>query len=161
LDAIVVARPQPTPQSPQHLCLDLGYDNPTGTAAMANTVERAHVLIAKFSADDAQRAPTAVAALEHGFDDATAVLALPEPCRQRQRATNAVERLNEEVHRCKRVIRIFPNRESVMRLLGALLMEQDELWSTGKCYVDMTAYLQWRAAQSTPGVHEGGFHLTA
>ena len=30
LDAIVVARPQPTPEAPQHLCLDKGYDNPTG-----------------------------------------------------------------------------------------------------------------------------------
>ncbi len=30
LDAIVVARPAPTPERPQHLCLDRGYDNPTG-----------------------------------------------------------------------------------------------------------------------------------
>ena len=30
LDAIVVKRPQPTAQKPQHLCLDKGYDNPTG-----------------------------------------------------------------------------------------------------------------------------------
>jgi putative transposase len=35
LVAIVVARPQPTPERPQHLCLDLGYDNPTGAAAVA------------------------------------------------------------------------------------------------------------------------------
>jgi putative transposase len=34
LDAIVVPRPQPTPQRPQHLCLDLGYDNPTGAEAV-------------------------------------------------------------------------------------------------------------------------------
>jgi transposase-like protein len=34
-----------------------------------------------------------------------------------------MERLNEEVRRRERVIRIFPNRESLMRLLGALLME--------------------------------------
>ena len=36
LDAIVVERPQPTPWHPQHLCLDLGYDNPTGAAAVAS-----------------------------------------------------------------------------------------------------------------------------
>ncbi len=30
LEAIVVQRPQPTDQGPQHLCLDKGYDNPTG-----------------------------------------------------------------------------------------------------------------------------------
>lgn len=33
LDAIIVARPQPTPERPQHLCLDKAYDNPTGEAA--------------------------------------------------------------------------------------------------------------------------------
>ena len=35
LDAIVVERPQPTAEEPQHLCLDKGYDNPTGEAACA------------------------------------------------------------------------------------------------------------------------------
>src|SRR5262245_52085036 len=36
LDAIVVERPEPTPQSPQHLCLDKGYDNPSGREATAD-----------------------------------------------------------------------------------------------------------------------------
>src|SRR5579859_2826155 len=63
--------------------------------------------------------------------------------------TNGVERLNEEIRRRERVIRIFPNRESVLRLVGALLMEQDEVWTTGKRYFDMTAYWQWREHQST------------
>jgi putative transposase len=36
LEAVVVARPQPTRERPQHLCLDLGYDNPTGAAAVAS-----------------------------------------------------------------------------------------------------------------------------
>jgi len=35
LDAIVVERPQPTAETPQHLCLDKGYDNPTGHDAVA------------------------------------------------------------------------------------------------------------------------------
>jgi putative transposase len=35
LDAIVVERPQPSTTAPQHLCLDKGYDNPTGRAAVA------------------------------------------------------------------------------------------------------------------------------
>jgi putative transposase len=95
----------------------------------APDTETARVLLAKFSADYAPRAPAAVATLERGFDDATAILALPAPYRQRLRTTNAVERLNEEVRRRERVIRIFPNRESVVRLLGALLMEQDEAWT--------------------------------
>ena len=109
----------------------------------------ARTLLARFVADYQTTAPAAVATLERGFDDATAVLALPAPYRVRLRTTNGVERLNEEIRRRERVIRIFPNRESVVRLLGALLMEQDEVWTTGKRYFDMTAYWQWRASRLT------------
>ncbi len=106
----------------------------------------ARTLLASFVADYQAKAPAAVATLERGFDDATAVLALPAPYRVRLRTTNGVERLNEEIRRRERVIRIFPNRDSVVRLVGALLMEQDEVWTTGKRYFDMTAYWQWRAS---------------
>jgi len=82
--------------------------------------------------------------LEAGFEDVTAVLSLPERYRKRLRTTNGMERLNEEMRRRERVIRIFPNRASAGRLLGAL---HDECWSTGKVYLDMTEYWQWREAQ--------------
>jgi transposase-like protein len=94
----------------------------------APDLETARTLLAKVVADYESLAPTAVATLERGFDDATAVLALPRPYRKRLRTTNAQERLNEEIRRRERVIRIFPARASVVRLVGALLMEQDE-WS--------------------------------
>jgi putative transposase len=55
-----------------------------------------------------------------------------------------VERLNEEILRRERVIRIFPNWESALRLLGALLMEHDEAWTTGHRSFDLHAYWQWR-----------------
>jgi transposase-like protein len=119
----------------------------------------ARTLLAQVVADYERAAPTAIATLERGFDDATAVLALPRPYRKRLRTVNGQERLNEEVRRRERVIRIFPNRQSGIRLLGALLMEQDEVWSTGKRYFDMTAYWQWRTAQATqsaPAAAEGG-----
>ncbi len=57
------------------------------------------------------KAEKAMEVLEKGFDDATAVLALPAKYRKRLRTTNPLERLNEEVRRRERVIRIFPNRE--------------------------------------------------
>ena len=104
----------------------------------------ARTLLASFVHDYQTSAPAAGATLERGFDDATAVLALPAPYRKRLRTTNGVERLNEEIRRRERVIRIFPNRASVLRLVGALLMEQDEAWTTGKRSFDMTAYWQWR-----------------
>jgi putative transposase len=119
----------------------------------------ARMLLAQVVIEYEQQAPTAIATLERGFDDATAVLALPRLYRKRLRTTNGQERLNEEVRRRERVIRIFPNRQSSLRLLGALLMEQDEAWSTGKRYLDMAAYWQWRATQGTqsaPSAPEGG-----
>jgi putative transposase len=127
----------------------------------APDMETARLLLARFVADYAESAPAAVATLERGFDDATAILALPVAYRIRLRTTNGVERLNEEIRRRERVIRIFPNRESAMRLLGALLMEQDEQWSTGKRYFDMTAYWQGRDAPAAQHVREGGSGTTA
>jgi len=71
------------------------------------------------------KAPKAMAVLEAGFEEETKDLLLPEKYRKRLRTTNALERLNEEILLRKRVIRIFPNRESALRLIGALLMEID------------------------------------
>ncbi|MFY9401486.1 MAG: IS256 family transposase [Limnochordia bacterium] len=93
-------------------------------------------IIAKYEA----RAPKATNLLDEAFDDITAVLALPLRYRKRLRTTNGVERLNEEIRRRERVIRIFPNEPSVIRLMGALLMEQDEKWQTGRKYFDMELY---------------------
>jgi putative transposase len=92
----------------------------------------------------ADRAPRSVCCLEEGLEDAIAVLSLPERYRKRLRSTNSVERLNEEIRRRERVIRIFPNRASATRLLGALLMEFDESFTTGKVYLDTTEFNTWR-----------------
>jgi transposase-like protein len=96
----------------------------------------------------APKASKAMKVLKEGFDDATAILSLPEYYRRRLRTTNNVERMNEEIRRRERVIRIFPNSASVERLIGALLMEIDEKWSSGRKYLDMTEYLQKREAEA-------------
>lgn len=58
-------------------------------------------------------------------------IALPEKYRRRLRSTNMQERLNEEIRRRERVIRTFPNDESALSLIGALLAEQNEVWQNG------------------------------
>ena len=95
----------------------------------------------------ALKAERAVELLEEGLEDALAVLVLPEKYRRRLRTTNMMERLNEEIRRRERVIRIFPNEASAVRLIGALLAEKHESWSTGKRYFDMTEYVEWKEAQ--------------
>lgn len=88
------------------------------------------------------KAPKMTGLLDEAFDDITAVLALPLKYRKRLCTTNGVERLNQEIRRRERVIRIFPNEASVIRLMGALLMEQAEKWQTGRKYFDMQLYYQ-------------------
>ena len=91
-------------------------------------------------------APKVVACMEAGFEDAMAIMALPEKYRKKLRTTNMQERLNEEVRRRERVIRIFPNDESALRLIGALLAEQNEVWQERK-YLDMDEFKEWADAQ--------------
>ncbi|MBO8173273.1 MAG: IS256 family transposase [Bacillaceae bacterium] len=113
----------------------------------APDMKTARLLLEDVLAEYEEKASKAMNILETGFDDATAVLVLPKKYRKRLRTTNGMERLNEEIRRRERVIRIFPNRESAMRLIGALLMEQDEKWSSGRKYLDMTEYHLWLPSQ--------------
>lgn len=98
--------------------------------------------LAEFVERFEKTAPQAVQCLEEGFEDALAVLALPEKYRKRLRSTNMQERLNEEIRRRERVIRIFPNGESALRLIGALLAEQNEAWQERR-YLDMDEFNEW------------------
>jgi putative transposase len=51
---------------------------------------------------------------------------------------NGLERLNQEIKRRTRVVRIFPNTEACLRLVTALAVEQSEEWVTGRRYLDMS-----------------------
>jgi transposase-like protein len=94
------------------------------------------------------KAPKAMEILEEGFDDVMAVMTLPEKYRKRLRTSNSIERLNEEIRRRDRVIRIYPNEASAIRLIGALLIEQDEKWASRK-YLDMEDYFQYLDSVNT------------
>lgn len=87
-----------------------------------------------------EQAPKMAALLDTRFDEITAVYGLPEPYRKRLRTSNSIERLNEELRRRERVIRIFPNETSMIRLMGSVLMEIHEKWMTGKKYFTMERY---------------------
>ena len=75
--------------------------------------------------------------LEEQCEDTLACFNFPSEHRKRIRTTNSLERLNQEIKRRTRVIRIFPNAESCLRLISALCIEQSEEWLTGKIYLDM------------------------
>ena len=75
--------------------------------------------------------------LDEGFEDAFTYLN-ESVVHSRLKSTNCLERLNEEIRRRERVIRIFPNVESAYRLIGAMLIDQDEEWLTAdRIYIQM------------------------
>ena len=81
--------------------------------------------------------PEVAAWLEEAGEEALAVYALPEEHRKRMRSTNMLERLNQKLKRRTRVVRIFPDGPSCLRLVTALAMETSEEWEA-RIYLDMT-----------------------
>jgi putative transposase len=75
--------------------------------------------------------------IEEHIEECLSCLAFPESHRRRIRTTNSLERLNQEIKRRTRVVRIFPNGESCLRLVSALAVEVSEEWVTGRRYLDM------------------------
>jgi putative transposase len=64
--------------------------------------------------------------------------------------TNPLERLNKEVKRRADVVGIFPNEDSIVRLIGAVLFEQNDEWLGQHRYMQVEAFAQIDAAQPDP-----------
>jgi len=75
--------------------------------------------------------------IEEHIEECLSCLTFPEGHRRRIRTTNGQERLNQEIKRRTRVVRIFPNSQACLRLVSALAVEQSEEWVTGRRYLDM------------------------
>ncbi|OAT82935.1 transposase [Bacillus sp. MKU004] len=88
-------------------------------------------LMDKFS--EQPRFEKALKVLDEGFEDTIQYMEHPESIRPHIRSTNSLERLNQEVRRRERVIRIFPNTQSAFRLVGAVLLHyQQTIYSKRK-----------------------------
>jgi len=81
--------------------------------------------------------PKLAAWAQENLDEGFAVFSLPPEHRVRMRTTNGLERLNKEIKRRTRVATLFPNSASCLRLVSAILAEQDEEWMTAKIYLTM------------------------
>jgi putative transposase len=76
--------------------------------------------------EDNPKYEQALKILDEGFEDTIQYMEHPEDIRCHIRSTNSLERLNQEVRRREKVIRIYPNTQSAFRLVGAVLMQYQE-----------------------------------
>jgi putative transposase len=75
--------------------------------------------------------------LDDNLEEGLTAFQYPKSHRQRIRTTNGLERLNREIARRTKVAALFPNKESCLRLVTALLEEIHEDWMAGKMYLSI------------------------
>jgi transposase-like protein len=82
-----------------------------------------------------KRFPEAIACLEAGLEDSLQFYAFPEIDSRRISSTNVLERVNKEIRRRSRVVGVFPNTESYIRLITCYLIEYSDDWMTATGYI--------------------------
>ena len=102
---------------------------------LAPDVETAHKRTAALAEEYENRFPQAIRILEDGLEDSLAFFCFPVLDFRKTSSSNMLERLNREIRRRTRVVGIFPNPVSYLRLVATYLMEYAEDWSSTKAYL--------------------------
>jgi transposase-like protein len=100
----------------------------------ATNKTRAEELLLKAIQRYATTAPRLSAWLEDNLSEGFSVFDFPLEHWRTIRTTNSLERINKEIRRRTRVVGVFPNEASCLRLISAILMEISEEWQIGKRY---------------------------
>lgn len=85
--------------------------------------------------------------VEENIEETLTFYRLPRQHHKHLKSTNMLERLNEEIKRRTRVVRIFPNAESCLRLVRALTIEMHENWLEEHRYLSMEDLRQHKKEQ--------------
>jgi transposase-like protein len=113
----------------------------------AEDKKSARELARAIQADYEGTAGKAMTCLDDGLEEGITVLQYPSRYQRRLRTSNLAERVNEEIRRRQRVIRIFPNEASAKRLIGAWLADLYDTWQAAPKYFDMQEFWDWKNEQ--------------
>lgn len=104
------------------------------TAANAEKAHAAWRSVADMARDTH---PKLAEAMDEAENDVLAYMDFPAAHRSKLHSTNGLERLNKEVKRRAEVVGIFPNQASIVRLVGAVLLEQNDEWQLQHRYLSL------------------------
>jgi transposase-like protein len=105
----------------------------------AGSLAKAETALAELATAYRDTAPRLAGWLEENVPEGLAVFSLPEHHRRRLRTSNPMERaVQQELKRRTSKVRVFPNEESLERLVSAVLVEIDDKWAA-----DTKAYIKW------------------
>jgi len=93
-----------------------------------------------------QQWPKLAAFIDDSETDVLSYMSFPEQHRTKLHSTNPLERLNKEVKRRADVVGIFPNEASIIRLIGAVLLEQNDEWQLQHRYMQVEAMAELNVA---------------
>jgi len=107
------------------------------TAFTQETEKEAHAEFHAVADRLRERFPRASAVMDNAEHDVLAYLSFPKSHWPQIHSTNPIERLNLEIKRRTNVVQIFPNEEAIVRLVGALLLEQNDEWAVSRRYMSL------------------------
>ncbi len=99
------------------------------TAFAQETAEDAKVQWRKVSDQLRPTVPKLAKLMDTAEEDVLAYMSFPSQHRTKLHSTNPLERLNGEIKRRTEVVGIFPNEDAIIRLVGAILLEQNDEWA--------------------------------